>query len=84
MICKQPERGWSLRPSRVPKPNGPVHFDNTPQASIPDMKNKSTLQPGRVGLGRMGANRVRRLIKDGHWCVVFDRLPEAVTGLAGI
>jgi len=35
-----------------------------------------------IGLGRMGANMVRRLLKDGHECVVFDRSPEAVTSLA--
>ena len=43
---------------------------------------KSTLQLGMIGLGRMGANMVRRLIKDGHKCVVFDRLPQAVKDLA--
>jgi 6-phosphogluconate dehydrogenase len=32
-------------------------------------------------LGRMGANMVRRLIKDGHQCVVFDRSPDAVVAL---
>ena len=31
------------------------------------------MQLGMIGLGRMGANMVRRLIKDGHQCVVFDR-----------
>jgi 6-phosphogluconate dehydrogenase len=35
-----------------------------------------------IGLGRMGANMVRRLQKDGHRCVVFDRSPEAVNDLA--
>jgi len=35
-----------------------------------------------VGLGRMGANMVRRLIRNGHNCVVFDRSPEAVKQLA--
>ncbi len=43
---------------------------------------KSTLQLGMIGLGRMGANMVRRLIKDGHKCVVFDRSPQAVKDLA--
>ncbi len=33
---------------------------------------------GMVGLGRMGANMVRRLIKDGHRCVVFNRSPQKV------
>jgi 6-phosphogluconate dehydrogenase len=31
-----------------------------------------------IGLGRMGANMVRRLIRSGHQCVVFDRSPKAV------
>jgi len=39
------------------------------------------MQLGMIGLGRMGANMVRRLIKGGHQCVVFDRSPEAVQGL---
>src|SRR5262245_19740519 len=39
------------------------------------------MQLGMIGLGRMGANMVRRLIKNGHTCVVFDRSPEAVNKL---
>jgi 6-phosphogluconate dehydrogenase len=35
-----------------------------------------------IGLGRMGANMVRRLIKNGHDCVVFDVFPKAVQALA--
>jgi len=46
------------------------------------MKKKSTMQLGMIGLGRMGANMVRRLIKDGHQCVVYDRSPQTVTDLA--
>src|SRR5271163_1673212 len=42
------------------------------------MKEKTTMQLGMIGLGRMGANMVRRLIKNGHQCVVFDRSPDAV------
>ena len=42
------------------------------------MNHKTTMQLGMIGLGRMGANMVRRLIKDGHRCVVFDRSPEVV------
>ena len=45
------------------------------------MKKKSTTQLGMIGLGRMGANMVRRLIKCGHKCVVFDQLPKAVKDL---
>ena len=39
------------------------------------------MQLGMVGLGRMGANMVRRLIKAGHNCVVFDMSPKAVEEL---
>jgi 6-phosphogluconate dehydrogenase len=35
-----------------------------------------------IGLGRMGANMVRRLMKQGHECVVFDAFPQAVETLA--
>jgi 6-phosphogluconate dehydrogenase len=34
------------------------------------------MQPGMIGLGRMGANMVRRLLKGGHHCVAFDRSPR--------
>ena len=40
------------------------------------------MQLGMIGLGRMGANMVRRLLKGGHQCVVFDRSPNAVSELA--
>jgi len=40
------------------------------------------MQLGMIGLGRMGANMVRRLIKSGHRCVVFDRSPEVVMNFA--
>src|SRR5881409_2845667 len=39
------------------------------------------MQLGMVGLGRMGANMVRRLIKGGHECVVFDMSPKVVKEL---
>jgi len=41
------------------------------------------MQLGMIGLGRMGANMVRRLQKNGHTCVVFDRSAETVKQLAG-
>jgi len=41
------------------------------------------MQLGMIGLGRMGANMVRRLQKNGHQCVVFDRSPASVQQLAG-
>jgi len=39
------------------------------------------MQMGMVGLGRMGANMVRRLLRGGHHCVVFDRSQKAVDEL---
>jgi len=45
------------------------------------MNDNQTMQLGMIGLGRMGANMVRRLLKAGHRCVVFDRLPQAVDDL---
>jgi 6-phosphogluconate dehydrogenase len=45
------------------------------------MKKNARMQLGMIGLGRMGANMVRRLIRDGHKCVVFDRSPQAVKDL---
>src|SRR6202034_2445748 len=42
------------------------------------MPKTKMLQLGMIGLGRMGANMVRRLIKGGHQCVVYDRSPDAV------
>ena len=40
------------------------------------------MQLGMIGLGRMGANMVRRLMRDGHECVVFDLSPDSVKALA--
>ncbi len=40
------------------------------------------MQLGMVGLGRMGANLVRRLVRDGHTCVVYDVDAAVVTSLA--
>jgi 6-phosphogluconate dehydrogenase len=39
------------------------------------------MQLGMIGLGRMGANLVRRLMRDGHQCVAFDRNPDVVKQL---
>ena len=41
------------------------------------------MQLGMIGLGRMGANIVRRLVDHGHECVVYDHNPDAVEALAG-
>ena len=44
---------------------------------------ESDMQLGMIGLGRMGANMVRRLMRGGHQCVVYDVHPEAVQKLVG-
>ena len=41
------------------------------------------MQLGMIGLGRMGGNMVRRLMRGGHECVVYDRSADAVKELAG-
>jgi 6-phosphogluconate dehydrogenase len=41
------------------------------------------MQLGMIGLGRMGANMVRRLVSGGHNCVVYDRNSEVVAALTG-
>ncbi len=40
------------------------------------------MQLGMIGLGRMGANMARRLMRGGHQCVVYDRSPDSVKALA--
>jgi 6-phosphogluconate dehydrogenase len=47
------------------------------------MATDTPMQLGMVGLGRMGAGIVRRLMADGHQCVGFDHNPEAVGALEG-
>ena len=46
------------------------------------MATSQPMQLGMIGLGRMGANLVRRLMRDGHSCVVYDVNADAVSGLA--
>lgn len=45
------------------------------------MATDTPMQLGMVGLGRMGANLVRRLMRDGHRCVVYDRNTDAIRSL---
>ena len=47
------------------------------------MPTDTPMQLGMIGLGRMGANLVRRLMRDGHRCVAYDVNPDAVKSLAG-
>jgi 6-phosphogluconate dehydrogenase len=46
------------------------------------MPTDTPMQLGMIGLGRMGANLVRRLMRDGHRCVAYDVNADAVKGLA--
>ena len=54
--------------------------DAVEQALIRSEGNGQSMQLGMVGLGRMGANIVRRLMRDGHECVVYDVQPESGAG----
>ena len=47
------------------------------------MPTDKPMQLGMIGLGRMGANLVRRLMRDGHRCVAYDRSPDVVSKLQG-
>jgi 6-phosphogluconate dehydrogenase len=47
------------------------------------MATDTPMQLGMVGLGRMGSGLVRRLMRDGHRCVVYDISPAAITALEG-
>jgi 6-phosphogluconate dehydrogenase len=47
-----------------------------------DLKEEPSMQLGMVGLGRMGANMVKRLVAHGHECAVFDMSPKVVEELA--
>jgi 6-phosphogluconate dehydrogenase len=45
------------------------------------MPTDKPMQLGMIGLGRMGANLVRRLMRDGHKCVAYDVFPKAIKAL---
>src|SRR6202161_3521115 len=56
------------------------YFGSKSKRRTKDQK-EITMQIGMIGLGRMGANMARRLIRKGHNCVVFNRSPQAVNEL---
>jgi 6-phosphogluconate dehydrogenase len=58
-------------------PPGPASAGN----SAGNMATDRPMQLGMVGLGRMGSNLVRRLMRDGHRCVAYDRTPAVVAAL---
>src|ERR1700685_580955 len=55
--------------------------DATPAGRSPALTENDVMQLAMIGLGRMGANMVRRLIKGGHQCVVFDMSSKVVNEL---
>src|SRR5438105_15274942 len=66
--------GPTFSPSRAPSGWADEHLRE---------KRSQLMQIAMVGLGRMGGNMVRRLMRGGHQCVVFDRSADAVKQLAG-
>jgi 6-phosphogluconate dehydrogenase len=54
----------------------------TPASRNSALTEKDIMQLAMIGLGRMGANMVRRLLKGGHQCVVYDMSPKAVEELS--
>src|SRR5215471_1881360 len=67
--------------SHPPLPAGETNFHNVAQLNKKQVMKQTTMQLGMIGLGRMGANMVRRLLKNRHNCVVFDRSPKSVDDL---
>src|SRR3954447_13640398 len=53
-------------------------------ASVRPLFKEPSMQLGMIGLGRMGSNMVKRLIKAGHECVVYARRPGPVNALVEV
>src|ERR1700733_12566928 len=66
----------------VPTASGPRTKLEAP-FQIPRNARRRTMQLGMIGLGRMGANIVRRLMRNDHACFVYDRDPAPGKTLAG-
>ena len=60
---------------------GASRYRRNPGVKQSALKKETAMQIGMIGLGRMGANMVRRLLQGGHQCVVFDRSSKAVKAL---
>src|SRR4029077_8071957 len=58
-------------------------ISNAPRDSLLRLREGGFMQLGMIGLGRMGANMIRRVMRAGHGGVVFDRSAESVASLAG-
>src|SRR6478672_5241084 len=79
---RRPPRRAS-NPSRSDKPMVRTVASTTTAASRGRQRERRIMQLGMIGLGRMGANIVRRLMRDGHDCVVYDVNADSVQQLAG-
>src|SRR5213078_3101917 len=60
----------------------PPYPSRAPGSGSGHERQEAGMQVGMIGLGRMGANMVRRLMRGGHTCVVYDRSADAVKALA--
>jgi 6-phosphogluconate dehydrogenase len=59
----------------------PAGYRRLPGRAALGCRRVGAMELGMVGLGRMGANMARRLMRDGHRCVVYDVNPDAVSAL---
>ncbi len=79
--------GWAAKVTRCPGTDMPkvkflsmvIHVWRAAWVAV--MTTEKQMQLGMIGLGRMGASMVRRLLKKGHGCVVHDRQPAVVASL---
>src|SRR5262249_23892957 len=78
-----PEAQGDLAVTAGREPAAPLNqVGNATSGAEPTVLRKEpVMQLGMIGLGRMGANMVRGLLKAGHQCVVFDMSPKAVEEL---
>src|SRR5207248_2336315 len=82
--ARAPRQKCKVRAGHVVESRGASPFLSSKFASGTNFtRGAHTMQLGMIGLGRMGANMVRRLTKAGHQCVVYDRSADAVKQLAG-
>src|ERR1700678_2847702 len=65
-----------------PQVNNLPHIPKLKATRVNLMRRSKRMQLGMIGLARMGANMVRRLMRGGHECVVFDMSPESVNKMA--
>ncbi len=71
-----------MRPGRARRRRrGKVDAWPVRRTSAADDTVEVAMQIGMIGLGRMGGGMVRRLMRGGHACVVYDRAPQAVDAL---